>query len=167
MAIEAELEKPLTTVSSEKLGKARRIHDAPGRYIEFCKSTIPSLSRLTGLKLVVDCAHGATYHVAPNVFSELGAEVIAIGNRPDGFNINQNSGSTAPETVQKEVVRSGADLGIAFDGDGDRVVMVNARGEIIDGDKLLYIIAQDRLNRGQLQGGVVGTQFNLGSHWRG
>lgn len=157
LAIEEELDKPLTTVSSEKLGKARRIHDAPGRYIEFCKSTIPSLSRLTGLKLVIDCAHGATYHVAPNVFSELGAEVIVIGNRPDGFNINQNSGSTSPELLQKEVVRSGADLGIAFDGDGDRVLMVNARGETIDGDKLLYIIAQDRLNRGQLQGGVVGT----------
>lgn len=157
LAIEEELDKPLRVVSSEKLGKARRIHDAPGRYIEFCKSTIPSLSRLTGLKLVIDCAHGATYHVAPNVFSELGAEVIVTGNKPDGFNINQDAGSTSPEAVQKEVIRTGADLGIAFDGDGDRVVMVNARGDIIDGDKLLYIIAQDRLNRGQLQGGVVGT----------
>lgn len=157
LAIEAELEKPLKTVSSAQLGKAKRIADAPGRYIEFCKSTIPSLSRLTGLKLVVDCANGATYHVAPNVFRELGAEVIAIGDKPDGFNINQDAGSTAPQRLQQEVIRSGADLGIAFDGDGDRLLMVDSTGQIIDGDQILYVIAIDRLNRGQLNGGVVGT----------
>ena len=157
LAIEAELEKPLQTVSSAQLGKARRISDAPGRYIEFCKSTIPSLSRLDGLKLVVDCANGATYHVAPNVFRELGADVIAIGDKPDGFNINQDAGSTSPSRLQKEVVRSGADLGIAFDGDGDRLLMVDSAGQIIDGDQILYVIALDRLNRGQLHGGVVGT----------
>ena len=157
LAIEAEMEKPLQTVPSAKLGKARRIHDAPGRYIEFCKSTIPSLTRLTGLKLVVDCAHGATYHVAPNVFSELGADVVAIGDKPDGFNINKQSGSTSPELLQERVLKSGADLGIALDGDGDRLILVDAEGELINGDHILYIIAQDRLNRGRLQGGIVGT----------
>ncbi|OGV44636.1 MAG: phosphoglucosamine mutase [Legionellales bacterium RIFCSPHIGHO2_12_FULL_42_9] len=157
LAIEAEMEKPLQTVPSVKLGKARRIHDAPGRYIEFCKSTIPSLTRLTGLKLLVDCAHGATYHVAPNVFSELGADVIAIGDKPDGFNINNQSGSTSPELLQERVLKSGADLGIALDGDGDRLILVDAEGKLIHGDHILYIIAQDRLNRGRLQGGIVGT----------
>src|SRR3990167_2668727 len=115
LAIEAEMEKPLQTVLPEKLGKARRINDAPGRYIEFCKSTIPPLTRLTGLKIVVDCANGATYHVAPNVFSELGAEVISINDDPNGFNINQNCGSTATEQLAKTVMHQGADLGIAFD----------------------------------------------------
>lgn len=157
MAIEEELEKPLQTVTSAKLGKAARISDAAGRYIEFCKSTIPSLTRLSGLKIVVDCANGATYHIAPNVFAELGAEVIALGDRPDGFNINQGCGSTAPEILRKRVLEEKADVGIALDGDGDRVVMVDAKGHLIDGDQLIYIIARDRFQRGLLTGGVVGT----------
>lgn len=157
LAIEAEMEKPLQTVPSVQLGKAKRIHDAAGRYIEFCKSTIPSLTRLTGLKVVVDCANGATYHVAPNVFSELGADVIAIGDKPDGFNINAHSGSTSPEALQERVLKSGADLGVALDGDGDRLILVDAEGQLINGDQIMYIIAQDRLNRGRLQGGIVGT----------
>ena len=157
LAIEAEMDKPLEIVASAALGKAKRIHDAPGRYIEFCKSTIPSLTRLTGLKVVVDCAHGATYHVAPNVFSELGADVIAIGDKPDGFNINKDAGSTSPEFLQERVVKSGADLGIALDGDGDRLILVDAEGNLINGDQIIYVIAQDRRNRGRLQGGIVGT----------
>ena len=139
------------------LGKSARINDAPGRYIEFCKSTVPSLTRLSGLKIVVDCANGATYHIAPNVFSELGAEVIAIANHPDGFNINQGCGSTAPALMRAQVLKYGADLGVGLDGDGDRLIMVNSDGEIVDGDQILYIIAQDRHQRGCLQGGVVGT----------
>jgi phosphoglucosamine mutase len=157
LAIEAEMEKPLEVAVSRQLGKAIRIHDAPGRYIEFCKSTIPPLTRLTGLKIVVDCANGATYHVAPSVFSELGAEVQAISNKPNGFNINEKCGSTSPEALCKQVVESGADIGIALDGDGDRLILVNAAGKIIDGDQILYIITKDRLQRGYLQGGVVGT----------
>lgn len=157
LAIEAELEKPLQTVTSVKLGKATRINDATGRYIEFCKSTIPSLTRLSGLKIVVDCANGATYHIAPNVFSELGADVISMGDKPDGFNINQHCGSTAPELLQKKVLSSGADIGIGLDGDGDRVVLIDAQGTIIDGDQIIYIIAKDRHQRGLLHGGVVGT----------
>lgn len=160
MAIEAELAKPMQMVSSLNLGKARRINDATGRYIEFCKSTIPSLTRLTGLKIVVDCANGATYHIAPYVFSELGADIISLGDRPDGFNINRGCGSTAPELLQKTVLQEGADLGIALDGDGDRVVMVDAEGEIVDGDKILYAIARDRASRGSLGGGIVGTQMS-------
>lgn len=156
-AIEAEIEKQFQTVSSVKLGKANRINDAAGRYIEFCKSTIPSMSRLTGLKIVVDCAHGATYHIAPNVFSELGADVTAIGNKPDGFNINQDCGSTAPELLRKKVLSTHADIGIGLDGDGDRLVLIDARGNILDGDQILYIIAKDRHQRKVLQGGVVGT----------
>lgn len=157
LEIEAEIEKGLQTVSSTQLGKAKRIDDAPGRYIEFCKSTIPSLTRLSKLKIVVDCAHGATYHIAPNVFGELGAEVIAIGNEPDGFNINAECGSTAPELLRKEVIKQRADVGIGLDGDGDRVIMVNAAGEIVEGDQILYIIAKDRQQRGLLKGGIVGT----------
>ncbi|WP_298627592.1 phosphoglucosamine mutase [uncultured Legionella sp.] len=157
LLIEAELEKKLQTVSSVKLGKATRINDATGRYIEFCKSTIPSMSRLSGLKIVVDCANGATYHIAPNVFAELGASVISIGDKPDGFNINQECGSTAPELLQKKVISSGADIGIALDGDGDRLVLVDAKGNLVDGDQILYIIAKDRFQRGLLHGGVVGT----------
>ncbi|MGQ3891501.1 phosphoglucosamine mutase [Legionella sp. CNM-4043-24] len=156
-AIEAEMDKPLQTAGSYELGKARRIHDAPGRYIEFCKSTIPSMTRLSGIKLVVDCANGATYHIAPNVFSELGAEVIAIGDKPDGFNINKACGSTEPALLQKKVVETGADLGVALDGDGDRLILVDARGRLVDGDQILYIIAKDRHQKGLLQGGVVGT----------
>ncbi|NSL18078.1 phosphoglucosamine mutase [Tatlockia micdadei] len=157
LAIEAEIEKPLQTVPSVNLGKTTRIKDAPGRYIEFCKSTIPSLTRLSGLKIVVDCANGATYHIAPNVFSELGAEVIAMGNKPDGFNINNQCGSTAPEAMRQLVLQANADIGIALDGDGDRAILVDAAGNIVDGDQILYIIAKDRYQRGLLHGGVVGT----------
>ncbi len=157
LKIEAEIEKKLQTVSSAMLGKAKRIDDAPGRYIEFCKSTIPSLTRLSGLKIVVDCAHGATYHIAPNVFAELGADVITIGNKPDGFNINQGCGSTEPELLRQKVIETGADVGVGLDGDGDRVVMVDAQGELIMGDQIIYIIARDRQQRGVLSGGVVGT----------
>lgn len=157
LAIEAEIEKPLQTIVSAKLGKTTRIKDAPGRYIEFCKSSIPSLTRLSGLKIVVDCAHGATYHIAPNVFSELGAEVIAMGDKPDGFNINRDCGSTAPKALQKLVLATGADLGVALDGDGDRLLLVDHAGNTIDGDQIVYIIAKERYQRGQLHGGVVGT----------
>lgn len=157
LLIEAELEKPLEVVSSADLGKAMRIKDAPGRYIEFCKATIPSLTRLSGLKIVVDCANGATYHVAPHVFSELGAEVITIGDKPNGFNINQDVGSTAPEALRAQVLAAEADIGVGLDGDGDRVVLVNAKGDLIDGDQILYLLAKDRQERGVLQGGVVGT----------
>ncbi len=156
-AIEAALEQPMQVMESAKLGKARRIDDAAGRYVEFCKSTFPNHLDLRGLKIVLDCAHGATYHVAPPVFHELGAEVIAIGNKPDGLNINEHVGSTHPEALQKAVVEHGAHLGIAFDGDGDRVMMVTADGRLLDGDQLLYIIAASRQQNGNLQGGVVGT----------
>ena len=157
LAIEAELEKPLKIVPSAELGKAMRVNDAAGRYIEFCKSTIPSLTRLAGLKIAVDCAHGATYHIAPNVFAELGAEVVTIGNKPDGFNINEGVGSTAPEMLQKLVIESGADVGVGLDGDGDRLILVDSKGRLINGDEVLYIIAKDRHERGVLHGGVVGT----------
>ena len=157
LLIEAELEKSFDIVPSVELGKASRINDAAGRYIEFCKSTIPSLTRLSGLKIVVDCANGATYHIAPNVFSELGAQVIAIGNKPDGFNINKDCGSTAPEELRQKVLSTGADIGIGLDGDGDRVILVDPHGNLIDGDLILYIIAKDRHQRGLLHGGVVGT----------
>lgn len=157
LAIEAEIEKKLEIVPSVQLGKAMRVNDAPGRYIEFCKATIPSLTRLAGLKLVVDCANGATYHIAPNVFMELGADVIAIGNKPDGFNINKDCGSTAPEMLRQKVLESGADVGIGLDGDGDRLILVDAAGNIVDGDQIIYIIAKDRYQRGLLHGGVVGT----------
>ena len=157
LAIEAEIEKPLQTVCSAKLGKTTRIKDAPGRYIEFCKSSIPSLTRLTGLKIVVDCANGATYHIAPSVFSELGAEVIAMSNKPDGFNINRDCGSTAPDALCKLVLHTGADLGVALDGDGDRLILVDKAGNVINGDQIIYIIAKERQQRGQLHGGVVGT----------
>lgn len=157
LAIEAEMEKELMTVPSARLGKASRVHDAAGRYIEFCKSTIPSLTRLTGLNIVVDCANGATYHIAPNVFNELGANVTAIADKPDGFNINQHCGSTAPSALQKKVVELGADVGIALDGDGDRLIMVDACGTIVNGDQILYMIAKARHEKGLLHGGVVGT----------
>ena len=156
-AIEAELNKPFSTVSSEKMGKAVRIEDAAGRYIEFCKGTIPFEITLRGLKIVVDCANGATYRVAPAVMEELGAEVISIGTEPDGMNINEGCGSTYPEAVSRTVLEHGADVGIALDGDGDRVIMVDAQGEIVNGDELLYIIATARQDRGLLLGGVVGT----------
>lgn len=156
-AIEAALDEPMQVMESAKLGKARRIDDAAGRYVEFCKSTFPSQLDLRGLKIVLDCAHGATYHVAPPVFHELGAEVIAIGNKPDGLNINEQVGSTHPQALQKAVVEHQADLGIAFDGDGDRVMMVDHEGRLLDGDELLYIIAAARQQSGILQGGVAGT----------
>jgi len=155
-AIERELSKPMETVESEYLGKATRIDDAPGRYIEFCKSTIRSDVRLNGLKIILDCANGATYHIAPNVFTELGAEVITLASEPDGFNINERCGSTHPEVLQKIVKAESADLGIAFDGDGDRVILVDDQGRVVDGDEILYLIAKDRLASGQLEG-VVGT----------
>ena len=160
LEIEAMLDQELTIVESAALGKAARVNDAPGRYIEFCKSSVPSLTRLSGLKIVVDCAHGATYHIAPNVFSELGAEVVAMGNKPDGFNINQGVGSTSPEALCQQVLTHQADIGIALDGDGDRVVLVDHAGRIVNGDQILYIIAKDRLQKGLLNGGVVGTQMS-------
>ena len=162
-AIEAELDKPMKTVDSSKLGKAERMEDARGRYIEFCKSTVPAVLSLKGLRIVVDCANGATYYVAPSVLDELGAEVIAIGVDPDGLNINAGCGSTNPRKLVEEVLKQKADLGIAFDGDGDRVVMVDHTGEIVDGDELLYIIANSRKETGALHGPVVGTLMsNLG-----
>ncbi|MFM9835244.1 MAG: phosphoglucosamine mutase [Methylophilaceae bacterium] len=158
-AIEAELEKPMQVMESARLGKARRIDDAGARYEGFCINTFPKHLRLTGLKIVLDCAHGATYHVAPNVFQQLGAEIIAIGNRPDGLNINENVGSTHPKALQAAVLEHHADLGVAFDGDGDRVMMVDSAGNLLDGDELLYIIAASMHANGGLIGGVVGTQM--------
>jgi phosphoglucosamine mutase len=163
LAIEAELEKPMVTVDSSRLGKAVRIKDAPGRYIEFCKSTIPTAISLNGLKIVVDCANGATYHIAPHVFRELEADVVELGVEPDGFNINQNCGSMDPKVLQKKVVEEKADVGIALDGDGDRVIMVDNKGDILDGDDLLYIIAKYCLSRNMTLGGIAGTVMsNMG-----
>ena len=163
LMIEELLDSPMTVEESEKLGKVSRINDAAGRYIEFCKSSVPTSTDFEGLKLVVDCAHGATYKVAPNVFRELGAEVTVLSAAPNGLNINDNCGSTHMGALQAAVVEHGADLGIGFDGDGDRVLMVDHTGAIVDGDELLYIIARDLQERGQLQGGVVGTLMsNLG-----
>ncbi|NRB23176.1 phosphoglucosamine mutase [Shewanella sp.] len=161
--IERELEKPLVCVESHLLGKVSRIDDAPGRYIEYCKGHFPADQTLHGLKIVVDCAHGATYHIAPNVFRELGAEVIAIGVSPDGLNINHEVGATSMAKICETVVSAGADLGIALDGDGDRIMMVDRHGRVIDGDEILYILACDAKSRGVLHGGVVGTLMsNLG-----
>ncbi|WP_445397351.1 phosphoglucosamine mutase [Zobellella sp. An-6] len=157
LAIEALLEQPMDCVSSDQLGKASRINDAAGRYIEFCKSTFPSEMHLDGLTMVIDCAHGATYHIAPAVFEELGARVIRTGVQPNGLNINDKVGSTAPQALIEAVLAHEADLGIAFDGDGDRLVMVDHTGALVDGDELLYIMARDAQRRGTLQGGVVGT----------
>jgi len=163
LAIEAEIEKTFELVASHLLGKASRISDASGRYVEFCKSSIPSLTRLNGLKIALDCANGATYHVAPNVFRELGAEVSVICDKPDGFNINQKCGSTHPETIKQHVLETNADLGIAFDGDGDRVLMVDKYGNIVNGDGILYLISQERMYKKRLNGGVVGTLMtNMG-----
>ena len=156
-AIEAQLEKPMGCATSADLGRARRIDDACGRYIEFCKSTFPNELNLRGLKLVVDCAHGAAYHVAPEVFHELGAEVKVIGANPNGFNINAGFGATAPAALQQAVQEQGADLGIALDGDGDRLLMVGRNGERYDGDQLLHVIIRNRLECGQKVAGVVGT----------
>lgn len=162
-AIEAELNKEIVCNKSEFLGKASRLEDARGRYIEFCKSTFPRELNLNSLKIVIDCANGATYQIAPKVFEELGAEVIEIGISPDGMNINAGFGSTNPENLQKEVLNHKADLGVAFDGDGDRLIMVDHNGELVDGDQLLYVIAMAAYAKGSLKGGVVGTLMtNLG-----
>ncbi|OFZ70865.1 MAG: phosphoglucosamine mutase [Betaproteobacteria bacterium RBG_16_58_11] len=162
-AIENGLDEPLVCMPSDKLGKARRIEDADGRYIEFCKSTFPNELDLRGMKVVLDCGHGATYHIAPHVFHELGAEVISIGVKPDGLNINLECGTTHPEALQQAVMENQADIGIAFDGDGDRMMMVDADGKLYDGDLMLYIIACYRAKQGRLKGGVVGTVMtNLG-----
>jgi phosphoglucosamine mutase len=162
-AIEERMEEPLTCVASAELGKARRLSDAPGRYIEFCKSTFPNELDLSGWRIVVDCAHGAGYHVAPPVFHELGADVVAVGNEPDGININAGVGATQPEFLRRAVLEHKADLGIALDGDGDRLLMVDRDGRAYDGDQLLYVIAMDYRRRGALIGGVIGTLMtNLG-----
>jgi phosphoglucosamine mutase len=163
LAIEAELDQPMAHVESARLGKAKRVDDAAGRYIEFCKSTIPTHMQFRGMKIVVDSGHGATYHIAPNVFEELGARVIPLGNRPDGLNINDKCGSTHPEKLREQVLETQADLGVAFDGDGDRVIMVDHTGNLVDGDEILYIIAQARHGEGKLKGDVIGTVMsNLG-----
>jgi len=162
-SIEDMLELPLVCVESGQLGKAARINDADGRYIEFCKGTVDRRLQLDGLRLVMDCANGATYHVGPKVFAELGAEVTVINSQPDGTNINVACGSTHPQRLQQAVVERGAELGIAFDGDGDRLIMVDAQGAVVDGDELLYILARGRHQAGRLSGPVVGTLMsNLG-----
>lgn len=161
--IESYLDSPMTTVESAHLGKAKRIGDAAGRYIEFCKGSIPTRLDFAELKIVVDCANGATYHIAPHVFSEVGAEVHSIGIEPNGLNINDECGATKPEKLVAAVLQHQADIGIALDGDGDRLIMVDHKGEVVDGDELIYIIAQSRLAAGQMQGPVVGTLMtNLG-----
>jgi len=163
LAIEAWLGRDFGTVDSSKLGKVARLQDATGRYIEFCKSVLPRSSNLKGLKIVLDCAHGATYHIAPDVFQELGAQVVAIGVSPDGFNINDQNGATSLEALQARVLKEQADLGIAFDGDGDRVLFVDHRGEVVDGDELLYLIAIHKSRHTGQCSGVVGTLMsNLG-----
>ncbi|MEE2000228.1 phosphoglucosamine mutase [Alkalimonas sp. MEB108] len=163
LAIENELEQPMVCVPSEQLGKAVRVDDAAGRYIEFCKSHLPNHMSLKGVRLVLDCAHGATYHIAPNVFRELGAEVTVIGASPDGLNINANCGATHTVPLQEKVVELKADLGIAYDGDGDRVMMVDHTGRVIDGDEIVYIIARAAQKQKRLHGGVVGTLMsNMG-----
>lgn len=163
LAIEKQMDAPMQCVASDKLGKAYRIDDAAGRYIEFCKGTFPSELSLKGMKIVVDCAHGATYHIAPNVLSELGAEVIEIGTAPNGLNINQKVGATSMKATRDAVIEHEADLGFALDGDGDRIMMVDHKGNVVDGDQIIYIIARDSLRSGRLNGGVVGTLMsNLG-----
>jgi len=161
--IESLLSSEMTTVDPQNIGRAKIMEDAAGRYIEFCKGTFLKPFDLKGIKVVIDCANGATYHIAPHVFTELGADVIAINHQPDGFNINESCGSTHPEALQKAVLTHRAEIGIAFDGDGDRVILVDHRGEVVDGDEILFIIANSYRNRDILQGGVVGTQMsNLG-----
>ncbi|EJZ56473.1 phosphoglucosamine mutase [Pseudomonas fluorescens R124] len=163
LMIEELLDTPMAVVESSKIGKVSRINDASGRYIEFCKSSVPTGTSFSGLKIVIDCANGATYKVAPSVFRELGAEVVVLSAQPNGLNINENCGSTHMGSLQAAVLAEHADLGIAFDGDGDRVLMVDHTGAIVDGDELLFIIARDLHERGKLQGGVVGTLMsNLG-----
>ena len=163
LAIERHMDLPMTTVESADLGKVVRMNDAAGRYIEFCKSTVPTGFSLKGLKIVVDCAHGATYFVAPAVLEELGADIVVIGAKPNGLNINELVGSTSPKALQQKVLDEGADLGIAFDGDGDRLIFVDRNGESVDGDELLFILAQDQQRVAGSCGGVVGTLMsNLG-----
>ncbi|TDQ57190.1 phosphoglucosamine mutase [Mesocricetibacter intestinalis] len=156
-AIEAMLEQPMDCVESAQLGRASRINDAAGRYIEFCKGTFPAHLSLDGYKIVVDCAHGATYHIAPNVMRELGAEVIEIGTSPNGMNINEKCGATDITALREKVLATNADIGLAYDGDGDRIMMVDHLGNKVDGDQILFIIAREKLRAGNLQGGVVGT----------
>jgi phosphoglucosamine mutase len=158
-SIERQIGQPFICMPSARLGKVKRIDDAAGRYIEFCKSTFPNHLDLRGLKIVVDCAHGAAYHIAPHVFHELGADVLPIGVDPDGFNINDLFGATSPRALQMEVKQRKADLGLALDGDGDRLVMVDGAGKLYDGDQLLYVIARHAHERGELRGGVAGTQM--------
>jgi phosphoglucosamine mutase len=163
LEIEHQMDQVMTTVESAHLGKVVRMNDAPGRYIEFCKSTVPSWFSLRGLKMVIDCAHGATYHVAPAVMDELDAEVITMGVKPNGLNINEQVGSTKPRALQERVLVEKADLGMAFDGDGDRLIFVDRNGELVDGDELLFIIAQDQIRTAGACSGVVGTLMsNLG-----
>jgi phosphoglucosamine mutase len=157
LEIEALLDKEINRNPSNKIGKVRRIDDAVDRYVDFCKSTVDSSFNLNSLKIVLDCAHGATYQVAPKVFSALGAEVVTINNKPDGLNINHNAGSVHPELLQESVLSNNADLGIAFDGDGDRVIMTDSKGNLVDGDQLLFLIMQDYHKKDKLKGGVVGT----------
>ena len=157
LAIETMMQQPVATVPSSQLGKAERFPDSAGRYIELCKSTIPFGLSFQGLKVVVDCAQGAGYQVAPSVFEELGAEVTAIANEPDGFNINLECGATDTAWLQKTVTERGADLGVALDGDGDRVIMVSASGRRVDGDQILYVLSKTRREQGRLRGGIVGT----------
>ncbi len=159
--IEALLDDPIVCVASEKLGKAKRLDDARGRYIEFCKSTFPNELDLRGLKIVVDCAHGAAYHIAPDVFHELGAEVVPIGTQPNGLNINDGFGATAPEALAQAVQAQQADLGIALDGDADRLLMVDAAGRIYNGDELLYVMVKDRLAVGPVPGAVGTLMTNM------
>lgn len=162
-AIEAKLEEPMQCVESEKLGRAFRISDAAGRYIEFCKSACPGDVSLAGLTIVVDCAHGATYHIAPNVFRELGATVIPVGTKPDGLNINAECGATSLGTMRETVLKHKADLGLALDGDGDRLMVVDSHGRTIDGDQIVYALAREAMQAGHLEGGVVGTLMsNMG-----
>ncbi len=160
LQIEAELNKEIQCVSSEILGKASRMHDAVGRYVEFCKSTFPTHLSLEGLKLVIDCANGAAYQIAPAVFRELGAEIVVIGNQPNGTNINHQCGATAPELLAATVITESADVGLALDGDADRIIMVDHTGRVVDGDELLYVLARHKHQTGDLQGGVVGTQMS-------
>jgi len=161
--IERYLDTPMTTVESARLGKVKRVSDAAGRYIEFCKATVPPQLEFKGLRIVIDCANGATYHIAPHVFSEVGAEVVTVAATPDGLNINDECGATCPQNLSDKVLEYRADVGISLDGDGDRLIMVDHKGEIVDGDELIYIIAKSRRDENKLQGPVVGTLMsNLG-----
>lgn len=163
LAIEKKIQEPLKSVASAKMGKAKRIADAPGRYVEFCKNTIATHTVLSGLKIVVDCANGATYHIAPAVFRELGATVHVLNNQPNGTNINENCGTMHPEGLQQAVRDQQADIGIALDGDGDRVALVDHQGHLLDGDDVLFVVAKYRIAQGQLKTGVIGTVMsNLG-----